>query len=209
MGRDEEAIAAAEPSLALARVRSLRAGSSRSTCTSSGRAGRRRGDRELARARLDESWAVLEGRRARPRRRDGARHEGLLARSDDERRDLLARGEALLEAGAISHNHFFFREDAIDASLDAGDLDEALRHADALEHYASREPTSWSRFIVARARALVAARPRERRRARARFAARPCDRARSPGGASGDRAGAGRALAPTRRVQRGCQSAWK
>jgi len=33
-----------------------------------------------------------------------------------------------------------------------------LRHADALERYASREPTPWSRFIVARARALVAAR---------------------------------------------------
>jgi hypothetical protein len=81
-----------------------------------------------------------------------------LATSDAERRDLLARGEALLAADAVSHNHFFFREDAIDASLDAGDLDEALRHAEALERYASREPTPWSRFVVARARALVAAR---------------------------------------------------
>jgi class 3 adenylate cyclase/tetratricopeptide (TPR) repeat protein len=155
-GRDEEGAAAAEPSLELART----IGSRRFVAFDLyhlGRAGRRHGDRDLARARLDESWAVLEdvGPGLAGAMVLGAK--ACLATSDAERRDLLARGEALLEAGAISHNHFFFREDAIDASLDAGDLDEALRHADALEHYASREPTSWSRFIVARARALVAA----------------------------------------------------
>jgi tetratricopeptide (TPR) repeat protein len=157
MGRDEEAIAAAEPSLALARAIASRRFIA-FDLYQLGRAGRRHGDREVARARLDESWAVLEdvGPGLAGAMVLGAK--ACIARSDDERRDLIARGEALLQAGAISHNHFFFREDAIEASLGAGDLDEALRHADALERYASREPTSWSRFIVARARALVAAR---------------------------------------------------
>ena len=202
LGRDEEAVAAAEPSLAMARA----IGSRRFIAFDLyqlGRAGRRHGDRDLARARLDESWAVLEdvGPGLAGAMVLGAK--ACLAESDAERRDLLARGEALLAADAVSHNHFCFREDAIDASLDAGDLDEALRHADALERYASREPTSWSRFVVARARALVAAQRGQRRRARVARAARPRDRARAARGASGDRAGAGRARsAVTRRSAR-------
>jgi len=66
--------------------------------------------------------------------------------------------QAMLDAGAIAHNHYWFRTDAIDACLDAGDLDAVLHHADALERYAAAEPTAWSRFIVARGRTLVAAR---------------------------------------------------
>ncbi|HEY8243297.1 MAG TPA: adenylate/guanylate cyclase domain-containing protein [Casimicrobiaceae bacterium] len=157
MGRDEEAVAAAEPSLAMARAIASRRFVA-FDLYQLGRAGRRHGDRDLARARLDEAWAVLEdvGPGLVGAMVLGAKAG--IARSDAERRDLLARGEALLAADTVSHNHFFFREDAIDASLDAGDLDEALRHADALETYASREPTAWSRFVVARARALVDAR---------------------------------------------------
>ena len=157
MGRDEEAVAAAEPSLAMARAIASRRFVA-FDLYQLGRAGRRHGDRDLARARLDEAWTVLEdvGPGLAGAMVLGAKAG--LAKSDAERRDLLARGEALLAADAISHNHFFFREDAIDATLDAGDLDEALRHADALERYASREPTPWSRFVVARARALVDAR---------------------------------------------------
>ena len=33
----------------------------------------------------------------------------------------LARGEAMLEAGAVSHNHMFFRREAIDICLGYGD----------------------------------------------------------------------------------------
>ena len=80
-----------------------------------------------------------------------------VAESDDERRDCLARGEALLTPNALSHNHFWYRADAIDATLEAADLDETLRHAGELERYAAPEPTPWSEFVVARAHALVAA----------------------------------------------------
>jgi hypothetical protein len=67
----------------------------------------------------------------------------------------MAQGEALLADGALSHSHFWYRGDAIDAALEAGDAAEARRHADALERYASVEPTPWSDFTVARARALA------------------------------------------------------
>ena len=59
---------------------------------------------------------------------------------------------------ARSRTTILVPEEAIDGSLEAGDLDEAERHADELERYASVEPTPWSAFIVARGRALVAAR---------------------------------------------------
>ena len=93
-----------------------------------------------------------------PARRLDARAARVCVAVHSAHRRAARRSARALEAGAVSHNHFFFREDAIDASLDAGDLDEALRHADALERYASREPTAWSVFVVARARALVASR---------------------------------------------------
>ena len=83
----------------------------------------------------------------------GAR--ALTAAGDGERRDAIARGEAMLDAGSLSHNHLWFRRDAIDASLAAREWDEALRHAAALERYAAAEPLPWSDFFVARARALA------------------------------------------------------
>ena len=67
----------------------------------------------------------------------------------------LAEGDALLAAGAVSHNHFLFRRDAIDACIDRGLWDAAATHATGLEDYARREPSPFSAFIVARARALV------------------------------------------------------
>ena len=67
----------------------------------------------------------------------------------------MAEGEALPADGARSHNHFWFRSDAIDVALEAGDAASARRHADALERYASVEQTPWSDFTVARGRALA------------------------------------------------------
>jgi tetratricopeptide (TPR) repeat protein len=84
---------------------------------------------------------------------------GVLARTTDDagvRGDALANGEALLAAGSISHNHFLFRRDAIDACLAQGAWDEAERHAGALEDYARQEPSPWPGFVVARGRALAA-----------------------------------------------------
>ncbi|MDR5836508.1 adenylate/guanylate cyclase domain-containing protein [Caballeronia sp. LZ034LL] len=89
----------------------------------------------------------------------GASYLGTLARvtrDPDVVDQALAEGEAVLAAGAVSHNHFLFRRDAIDACIDHRRWDAALHHADALEAYACREPSRFSAFFVARARALAA-----------------------------------------------------
>jgi hypothetical protein len=79
-----------------------------------------------------------------------------VSRDPAERRDAIAEGEALLAQGAVSHNFLWFRRDAIEAALAHGDWDEAERHAAELERYAAVEPSPWTRFYVARGRALAA-----------------------------------------------------
>lgn len=84
---------------------------------------------------------------------------GILALATDDpaaREAALGTAEAILEAGAVSHNHLLFRRDAIDACLQVGAWDRAERHATALEVFARREPSPWSVFVVARGRALAA-----------------------------------------------------
>jgi ATP/maltotriose-dependent transcriptional regulator MalT len=84
---------------------------------------------------------------------------GMLARvagHPGERAAHAAEAEALLAAGCLSHNHFFYRRFAIDDALARRDLDQALRHADALERYASAEPLPYVELLVRRARACVA-----------------------------------------------------
>jgi class 3 adenylate cyclase len=155
-GRDAEAVEPLERSLALARAIASRRFAAIDLAML-GIVAARAGRREDAQARFDESWSIL--------REIGASFAGpivlgarsRIAPSDSERHSLLAQGEALLGQGSLSHNHFWFREAAIEASLDAGDADEAERHAAALERYAAAEPTPWSELVVARARALVAA----------------------------------------------------
>lgn len=113
------------------------------------------GDRATARSLLDEAWAMCEeiGLRFGGAIVMGAK--ALVADGEAEKRDALARGEALLDAGTLAHNHMWFRRDAIDACLAAGDAGEAERHAAALERHMAAEPVPWSDFHVARARALA------------------------------------------------------
>ncbi|SAL13872.1 adenylate/guanylate cyclase [Caballeronia peredens] len=88
----------------------------------------------------------------------GPAYLGTLARTTEDIDvfdNALAEGEALLVAGAVSHNHFLFRRDAIDACIDRRQWDAAAHHAAALEDYACRESSPFSEFFVARARALV------------------------------------------------------
>jgi tetratricopeptide (TPR) repeat protein len=82
----------------------------------------------------------------------------LAATTEDEetRHNALAEGEALLAGSTVCHNHLNFRKEAIDACLAAGDWDEALRHAAALEDFARDQPFAWTTFFVARGRALAA-----------------------------------------------------
>jgi hypothetical protein len=74
----------------------------------------------------------------------------------EERQAALAEGEALLAAGSVSHNYFFFYQAAIDAALAASDWAAVERYADALEDYTRPEPLPWADFIIARGRALAA-----------------------------------------------------
>jgi tetratricopeptide (TPR) repeat protein len=84
---------------------------------------------------------------------------GALALASDDpivRQAALEEGEALLRAGAVSHNHLLFRRDAIDACVGAGDWEGAERSAAALEDFTASEPLPFSDFYIARARALAA-----------------------------------------------------
>jgi hypothetical protein len=72
------------------------------------------------------------------------------------RQAALEEGEALLRAGAVSHNHLLFRRDAIDACLGAGDWEGAERCAAALQDFTRAEPLPFSDFYIARARTLAA-----------------------------------------------------
>ncbi|HSH07418.1 MAG TPA: AAA family ATPase [Burkholderiales bacterium] len=72
-----------------------------------------------------------------------------------ERAEALRQGEALLEGGANSHNHFLFRAAAIELMLEQRDWDEAEHQCERLERYTAREPLPWSEFLVARGRALA------------------------------------------------------
>jgi tetratricopeptide (TPR) repeat protein len=74
----------------------------------------------------------------------------------DAREAVLAEGEALLAAGAVSHNHLWFRRRAMDATLRAGDWGAVERHATALDEYTCSERLPWADFFVARGRALAA-----------------------------------------------------
>ncbi|MEO8487465.1 MAG: adenylate/guanylate cyclase domain-containing protein [Betaproteobacteria bacterium] len=156
-GRDEDALPVIERSLALARAIASRRFVA-FDLDLLGRVETGLGRRDAARAHLAEAWSVLQDVGVGLAGPMVLAAQARLAGDDAERRELLARGESMLGPDAISHNHYWYRMDAIDASLDAGELDEARRHADELERYMADEPTAWGAFIVARARAVVAAR---------------------------------------------------
>jgi class 3 adenylate cyclase/tetratricopeptide (TPR) repeat protein len=84
---------------------------------------------------------------------------GLLAmmtEDADERAAALAEGEALIAAGAVTHNIPLFGRYAIEACLLAKDWSGAERHATALARGMSAEPLPMTDFLVARGRALAA-----------------------------------------------------
>ena len=73
------------------------------------------------------------------------------------RRNALAKGEALLREGSLAHSHFWFHRDAIEASVNSGAWSEVLRYADAVEVFTRDEPLPRMDLLVAVARALAAA----------------------------------------------------
>jgi tetratricopeptide (TPR) repeat protein len=79
-----------------------------------------------------------------------------LAAAGPARQRALAEGEAVLAGGCLAHNHLWFRRDAIEACLAAGDWHEAERHAAVLEDLTRPEPLPWADLFIARGRALAA-----------------------------------------------------
>ena len=80
----------------------------------------------------------------------------LLTDDPEERAANLREGESILEAGAVGHNHLWFRRDAIETGLKQGDWELASYHLDALAAFTREEPLPWSDFVIGRARALIA-----------------------------------------------------
>jgi hypothetical protein len=72
-----------------------------------------------------------------------------------ERAALLAEGAEMLKRGAVSHNHFWFHRDAIEALLAARDAEGVMHHVKSLEEYTHGEPLPWSNLFAARGRALA------------------------------------------------------
>lgn len=68
----------------------------------------------------------------------------------------LRKGNAILKKGCGSHNYFLFYRDAINICLKRGNWRDALGYAASLESYAAEQPTRWSDFQVAKARAMAA-----------------------------------------------------
>jgi class 3 adenylate cyclase len=75
--------------------------------------------------------------------------------SGAERDAALAEAEAMLAAGAVAHNHLFFRRQMIEDELARGNPAAARRHAEALAAFVSAEPFAWATFFVDWGRALA------------------------------------------------------
>jgi hypothetical protein len=73
----------------------------------------------------------------------------------EERRRVLDEGVAMLARGSVSHNHFYFHREAIEAALDMADWSAAEHYADGLEDYAAPEPLPWSTLFTTRGRLLA------------------------------------------------------
>ena len=80
----------------------------------------------------------------------------LFTESAEERREALEEGEAILRAGALSFNYFWFYRDAMEVALLGKDWAEVARFASALEVFVRTEPLPYTDFYLARARALAA-----------------------------------------------------
>ncbi len=105
---------------------------------------------------LQRAWAMIE--KAGPQF-SGAWLQGAIAfvtRDAERRQAAIARGQRLLAAGAISHNHLHFHQLAMDAQLRAGDWPGAEGPRPTPLRPIATSPCPWSRFHVARGRLLAA-----------------------------------------------------
>jgi tetratricopeptide (TPR) repeat protein len=67
----------------------------------------------------------------------------------------LQEGESMLNEGVVSHSHFHFYRDGMEACLVNGEWDEVDRYAIALQDFTRPEPLPWCDFFIARGRTLA------------------------------------------------------
>ena len=73
----------------------------------------------------------------------------------DQARAALAEGVALIDAGCVGHNYFWFYKHAMETCLKHGELAKVEAYAQRLAHYTASEPTPWGSLFIERARALA------------------------------------------------------
>ena len=67
----------------------------------------------------------------------------------------LSQGQALIDAGCVGHNYFWFYKPAMQTCLDHGWLDAALDYAQRLEDHTRSQPVPWADVFIERCRLLV------------------------------------------------------
>ena len=82
----------------------------------------------------------------------------MAAETAEAARQSLDQGEAMLDAGAVAHNHIYFRVAAIEYCLTVGDWERLEHHSAALIAYLGPEQTRYTDYFIERARALAAVR---------------------------------------------------
>jgi class 3 adenylate cyclase/tetratricopeptide (TPR) repeat protein len=106
-----------------------------------------------AMAHLDEALALSRGS---DMRFVGPRVLAMIALADGtRRRPALTEGQSILHSGCLAHNALWFYRDAIEAHLEAGDLEQCRACAASLDQFGRDDPLPWSQFIVERARTLA------------------------------------------------------
>ncbi|HSB22540.1 MAG TPA: adenylate/guanylate cyclase domain-containing protein [Burkholderiaceae bacterium] len=114
------------------------------------------GRRAEARAVVERAWQIVEDIGAH-----GFAGPMVLAEwaacseRPDERESLLARGNALLERGALAHTHLWFLAEAIVLRLDQGRPDDAECFADELQRWSMAGSVVWAEHHVQAGRALA------------------------------------------------------
>ena len=73
----------------------------------------------------------------------------------DRARASLVQGQALINAGCVGHNYFWFYKHAMQSSLRHRDPASALGYAQRLEDHTQAEPTPWGRLFIERTRVLA------------------------------------------------------
>jgi len=76
-------------------------------------------------------------------------------RDDAEQRAAIAKAEALLAAGAVSHNHFLYYRRMIEYAVERREREEVERWAASLEDYMRAEPMQWCAYVCEWGRALA------------------------------------------------------